>query len=231
MAFNLEDYETVEERLAKFWNDNPDGRIETERVVALNAPSDEYVFVARLFRTEADKHPVSTGWASETKTSSGFNKFACELSESSALGRALANWTYAKKGARPSQVEMERVAKGNNEPIKPIYGKAGSKSAAMEMALRTSIKNEPFTAPTLEDPAPVAWSVEDVAKELNAEKVGESFDCKHGQMLKKEGTSKTGRPFMGYVCTERSKADQCEPKWAKITANGKWYFPDPDKDK
>ena len=231
MAFNLEDYETVEERLGKFWNDNPDGRIETERIVALNAPSDEYVFVARLFRTEADKYPVSTGWASETKTSSGFNKFACELAESSALGRALANWTYAKKGSRPSQLEMERVAKGNNEPVKPMYGKPGSKSAAMEMALRTSIKNEPFTAPTLEDPAPIAWSVEDVAKELNAEVVGEVFDCKHGQMLKKEGTSKTGRPFMGYVCTERNKADQCEPKWAKITSNGKWYFPDPDKDK
>ena len=231
MAFNLEDYETVEERLGKFWNDNPDGRIETERVVAHNSPSDEYVFVARLFRTEADKHPVSTGWASETKTSSGFNKFACELSESSALGRALANWTYAKKGARPSQLEMERVAKGNNEPIKPMYGKVGSKSAAMEMALRTSIKNEPFTAPTLEDPAPVAWTVDEVAQSLNAEKVGESFDCKHGQMLRKEGTSKTGRPFMGYVCTERSKADQCEPHWAKITANGKFYFPDPDKDK
>lgn len=231
MAFNLEDYETVEERLAKFWNDNPDGRIETERVVALNAPSDEYVFVARLYRTEADKHPVSTGWASETKTSSGFNKFACELSESSALGRALANWTYAKKGARPSQIEMERVAKGNNEPVKPIYGKPGSKSAAMETALRTSIKNDPWEAPKLEDPAPVAWSVQDVAKELNAEVVAEVFDCKHGQMLKKEGTSKTGRPFMGYVCTERNKENQCEPKWAKITANGKWYFPDPDKDK
>ena len=231
MAFNLEDYETVEERLGKFWNDNPDGRIETERIVAINSNSDEFVFVARLYRTEADKHPVSTGWASETKTSSGFNKFACELSESSALGRALANWTYAKKGARPSQVEMERVAKGNNEPVKPIYGKPGSKSAAMESALRTSINNDPWEAPKLEDPAPVAWSVQDVAKELNAEVVAEVFDCKHGQMLKKEGTSKTGRPFMGYVCTERNKENQCEPKWAKITANGKWYFPDPDKDK
>jgi hypothetical protein len=231
MAFNLEDYETVEERLAKFWNDNPDGRIETERVVALNAPFDEYVFVARLFRTEADKHPVSTGWASETKTSSGFNKFACELSESSALGRALANWTYAKKGARPSQVEMERVAKGNNEPIKPIYGKAGSKSAAMEMALRTSIKNEPFTAPTLEDPAPVAWSVDEVAKELNAEKVSEKYFCSHGERLKKEGTSKQGKPYMGYVCTERRKEDQCDPIWARLTANGLWFVPDADKDK
>ena len=231
MAFNLEDYETVEERLAKFWNDNPDGRIETERVVAHNATHDEYVFVARLFRTEADKHPVSTGWASEVKTSSGFNKFACELAESSALGRALANWTYAKKGARPSQVEMQRVAQGNQEDIKPRYGSPGSRSAAIETALRTSIKNEPWEAPKLEDPAPVAWSVDDVAKELNAEKIGESFDCKHGQMLRKEGVSKQGKPYLGYVCVEKKKEDQCDPVWAKITSNGKFYFPDPDKDK
>ena len=48
MAFNLEDYETVEERLAKFWADNPDGRIETELVNRVNAPPNEFVFVARL---------------------------------------------------------------------------------------------------------------------------------------------------------------------------------------
>jgi hypothetical protein len=226
MAFNLEDYETVEERLGKFWNDNPDGRIETERIVAINSNSDEFVFVARIYRTEADKHPVSTGWASEIKTQSGFNKFACELSESSAIGRALANWTYAKKGARPSQVEMERVEKGNQEYTKPTYGAPGSRSAAVANALR----NTDWTAPKLEDPAPVAWSVEDVAKELNAKKVNEVFDCKHGQMLKKSG-SKNGRDFYGFVCVEKDKANQCAPHWAKITANGKWYFPDPDKDK
>jgi hypothetical protein len=231
MAFNLEDYETVEERLGKFWNDNPDGRIETERVVSHNAPSDEYVFVARLFRTEADQHPVSTGWASETKTSSGFNKFACELSESSALGRALANWIYAKKGSRPSQVEMQRVAQGNQEDIKPRYGSPGSRSAAVETALRTSIKNDPWTAPKLEDPAPVAWSVDDVAKEFNAEKVSEKYYCQHGERLRKEGTSKQGKPYLGYVCTEKRKEDQCDPIWAKITANGKFYVPDADKDR
>jgi hypothetical protein len=36
----------------------------------------------------------------------------------------------------------------------------------------------------------------------------------------KEGISKGGKPYYGYVC----KAKQCEPKWAKLTANGKWYF-------
>jgi hypothetical protein len=227
MAFNLEDYETVEERLSKFWNDCPDGRIETERVVAANAPSDEYVFVARLFRTEADQHPVSTGWASETKTTSGFNKFACELSESSALGRALANWTYAKKGARPSKLEMERVREGDLKQNKPTYGAPGTRTAAVVDALR----NTDWTAPKLEDPAPVAWSVDEVAQSLNAEKVSEKYYCQHGERLKKEGTSKQGKPYLGYVCTEKRKEDQCDAIWAKITANGKFYMPDPDKDK
>jgi len=30
MRFNLEDYETVEERIRRFYEDNPDGRIITE---------------------------------------------------------------------------------------------------------------------------------------------------------------------------------------------------------
>ena len=34
MSFNLQDYETVEERLLKFWKDYPDGRIETELIEA-----------------------------------------------------------------------------------------------------------------------------------------------------------------------------------------------------
>jgi len=229
MGFNLDDYEPVEVRLAKYWEEHPDGLIHTE---LLEASKDRFIVMARIYRTEADAKCWTTGIAEETVASRGVNQTsALENCETSAIGRALANAGYATKGKRPSKEEMQKVAKGNQESIKPMYGKPGSQSAAIEMALRTSIKNDPWEAPKLEDPAPVAWSVDHVAKELNAEKVGEAFDCKHGQMLKKEGTSKTGRPFMGYVCTERSKADQCEPKWAKITANGKWYFPDPEKDK
>ena len=229
MGFNLDDYEPVEVRLEKFWKEHEDGRIETE---LLEASKDRFIVMARLYRTEADAKCWTTGIAEETVSQRGVNQTsALENCETSAIGRALANAGYATKGKRPSKEEMNKVVIGNQQPVKAMYGAPGSKSAAIENALRTSIKNEPFTAPTLEDPAPVAWSVDEVAQSLNAEKIGESFDCKHGQMLRKEGTSKTGRPFLGYVCVEKSKADQCEPIWAKITANGKFYFPDPDKDK
>jgi hypothetical protein len=30
MAFNLDNYETVEDRLVRFWNDHPNGRIFTD---------------------------------------------------------------------------------------------------------------------------------------------------------------------------------------------------------
>jgi hypothetical protein len=229
MGFNLDDYEPVEVRLEKFWKEHQDGRIETE---LLEASKDRFIVMARLYRTEVDAKAWTTGIAEETVASRGVNQTsALENCETSAIGRALANAGYATKGKRPSKEEMSKVVVGNQEPVKAMYGAPGSKSAAIENALRTSIKNDPWTAPKLEDPAPVAWSVDDVAKELNAEKVSESFDCLHGAMLRKEGTSKTGRPFLGYVCVEKNKADQCEPKWAKITANGKFYFPDPDKDK
>jgi hypothetical protein len=225
MGFNLDDYEPVEARLEKFWKDHEDGRIETE---LLEASKDRFIVMARLYRTEADAKCWTTGIAEETVSQRGVNQTsALENCETSAIGRALANAGYATKGKRPSLQEMQKVVKAND---KPTYGAPGSRTAAVVDALRATATPD-WTAPRLEDPAPVAWSVEDVAQSLNAEKLSESFDCRHGQMLRKEGTSKTGRPFMGYVCVEKSKADQCEPKWAKITANGKFYFPDPDKDK
>ena len=224
MAFNLDDYEPVEVRLEKFWKEHEDGRIETE---LLEASKDRFIIMARLYRTEADAKAWTTGIAEETVASRGVNQTsALENCETSAIGRALANAGYATKGKRPSKEEMSKVATGSQEYTKPTYGAPGSRSAAVANALR----NTDWTAPKLEDPAPVAWSVDEVAKELNAEKVGETFECKHGQMLKKSG-SKNGRDFYGFVCVEKDKANQCAPHWAKITANGKWYFPDPDKDK
>jgi hypothetical protein len=122
---------------------------------------------------------------------------------------------------------MQKVVKANQEYTKPTYGAPGTRTAAVVDALR----NTDWTAPKLEEPAPLAWSVDDVAKELNAEKVAERFYCEHGERLLKQGTSKQGKPYMGYVCTEKRKEDQCEAIWAKMTANGKFYFADPDKDK
>jgi hypothetical protein len=204
MAFDLSQYETVEERLEKWWKENEDGSIQTELVNRPNANPDEFVFVARLYRTTADAVPVATGWASEIRTGSSFNKFACELAESSAIGRALANYIYSKKGARPSRTEMERVAN---------YSPPGTRARAVEDVLRQSFAQD--------KKEPTVWSVGDAVEAIPLPP--KEQECKHGPMILKEGTAKTGKPYYGYVCSA-PKDQQCEPRWHKLTAAGSWYW-------
>jgi len=216
MAFNLADYETVETRLEKWHGEFPDGRIETELVEASNT---RYIVVCRLFKTEADPKPCSSGIASETISDRGVNATsALENCETSAIGRALANAGFAAKGKRASREEMVKVVDGEPKSFQQkleakqnIYGKSG-RSAAIETALRSSFEAD-------KDVAPVAWTVGDVVSEIGASIPNEPPACEHGHILK-EGISKGGKPYRGYVC----KAKQCPPSWAKLTANGKWYF-------
>ncbi len=60
--FNLDDYETVEERLIKYWKEHPDGRIETKLI---EASASRFIVQAYIYRTEADQQAWSSGLAEE----------------------------------------------------------------------------------------------------------------------------------------------------------------------
>jgi len=107
--FNLENYETVEDRLAKFWADHPDGRIMT----SIHYYDDTRILVrAEAYFDRNDARPVATGYAEELRGASPVNRTShAENAETSAIGRALANCGYAAKGARPSREEMSKVAR------------------------------------------------------------------------------------------------------------------------
>ena len=222
--FDLDKYMTAEERIELFAKDNPDFRMISSFEIA-----EGFVFVTvHLFRTWADEMAWVTGQAAESLAT----QFAIEKAETSAYARAITNTGDPKystmkdgtKAPRANKAEMEKVAVGNAEPIKPKYGAAGSRSAAVEMAIRQSIAENPWVAPEQKD-EPAKWEVDDVAAALGATVVDTTYDCKHGAMLRKEGTSQAGKPYYGFVCTEKRKADQCPPVWGTLTANGKWSFP------
>ena len=113
-SFNLDNYETVETRLEKFWEKYPNGRIQT----AVLEKTDASILVSSaIYAERIDLNPIATGIAEEIKSQSGVNKDAwVENCETSAIGRALANGGFASKGKRPSREEMEKVQRRNPEP-------------------------------------------------------------------------------------------------------------------
>jgi hypothetical protein len=116
-GFNLADYETVEERLKRFWADpaNADARLITfNHSTEFDRERGHWVFEARLYLSAGDQAndlPKATGWAYEVDGTGGANKTsAAENCETSSLGRCLANYLYSGN-KRASREEMEKVAR------------------------------------------------------------------------------------------------------------------------
>ena len=106
---DLSDYALVADRITLFYERYPAGRIVTE----LHSRTDrEITFRALVYRGPADVQPAATGWASEREGDGEINRVAClENTETSAVGRALANLGFTASGRRPSREEMEKAAR------------------------------------------------------------------------------------------------------------------------
>lgn len=118
--FNLEDYETVEQRLRRLYQAHPTARVLTDLVF-----QDERRFIvkAEIYLGIDDLSPVATGYAEEIVGASPVNRTsALENCETSAVGRAISNSVLilgAPEGKRPSYEEMEKVERYSKEPRKP----------------------------------------------------------------------------------------------------------------
>ena len=217
MAFKLDDYEDVATLNKWFISNYPMGR--SDLSVINHDPEKGYILIqATIWRDSKDAFPAvsNVAFGSRETYIPNMKKFYVEDTATSALGRAIILLKGSDKTATRDdmqKVESNPSFKEKLESRQNMYGKAGSKSAQIETILRDSF------AADKKDPEPVAWSVGDVVDQIGSSIPNEPPACQHGHILK-EGISKGGKPYYGYVC----KAKECPPNWATLTANGKWYF-------
>ena len=126
MGFDLSNYETVEQRLVRFWAAYPNGRVYT---CMMNYTGDACVFYAELYADKEDKVPVATGYAEEVKSDRGVNATSfVENCETSAIGRAIANCPLQApaSGPRPSRNEMQKVERLTTPPQPQMHTPSGA---------------------------------------------------------------------------------------------------------
>jgi hypothetical protein len=218
--FNLEDYETVEERLIKFWKEHPDGRIDTKLV---DASATRFIVQAYIYRTEVDQHPWAAGLAEETISGRGVNATsALENCETSAIGRALASAGYATKGKRPSREEMAKVqeqskVKAELDKVKAKMAESSGEYIPVEKA------HDPWTTAPAQQAQILESAVEMVKSGLGGTMPDES--CIHGARVWKTGTKKTGGEWGHWKCMAQIMGDaqRCDPIWYEIDkTTGQW---------
>jgi hypothetical protein len=220
--FNLEDYETVEERLVKFWKDHPDGQIHTK---VLEHTASRFIVEASIFRTEADARPWTTGLAEETIQGRGVNATsALENCETSAIGRALANAGYATKGKRASREEMSKV-KAKVEVQNIVQETKAKMADTAKEYVPVPKEEDPWTMQVAAPVQTMEGAVEMVKSVLGGTTDSDVQRCPHGEMAWKTGTTKKGALWGHWRCINHilGEAERCEPRWYEIDKeSGQW---------
>jgi len=176
MAFNLDDYTTVQERSNIFWERYPNGAVRTKIV---SESDTRVIVVCELFRDNSDEKPFATGEAKEVISDRGVNRdFALENCATSARGVAfkVANIGTEKNG--PSREEMARV----NEKQAVARTFSVDRTEPLPISNDEWVKAATKTAPK----APPEC-------------------CTKGMTLRTGLTKTTNKPYYGYVCLDNIK--------------------------
>jgi hypothetical protein len=136
-SFNPAEYALVADRITSFYERCPTGRIVTELVSRIDRGGGAYeiTFRAQVFRSADDAQPAATGFASEREDDGDINAVACvENTETSAIGRALANLGFTAALRRPSYEEMQKAARARTRLASIEGGLKESSTQVREVA-------------------------------------------------------------------------------------------------
>jgi hypothetical protein len=195
----LDNYEDVNSRIKRFRSEFPSGRL-VAYIEDIDIIKGTILVKAEAYREYEDTVPSAVDYAFGNVSTypNNMKKWFIEDTITSAYGRVIGLLTPSEH-ARPTVQDMQKVE-------------------------TLPADSDPWsTKASIEDMATMASSVLEIAKELGGELVTEAPRCSHGTMVWAEGTAKaTGKPWAAYKCTERVRANQCNPYWHVLGSDGKW---------
>lgn len=118
MSGRLGNYTEVKDRIAAFWQRHEHGRILTR---VLTYEDDRTVVCAEVYTDREDARPAATGLAEEIRTSDPkrVNTLSMlENCETSAIGRALANYAMTLGPERASREEMQKSERQQSQSVR-----------------------------------------------------------------------------------------------------------------
>lgn len=206
MSF-LDGYEDIAARITRFQKTHPTGRIETS-IIDFSAKEGYILVEARVYREHEDTLAAGIDYAfgHVSTFNTQMKKWYVEDTVSSAIGRSLnlvlgaINLPEGVSNARPTRQNMEQVE--HSTPVIDVDPWAISKDVGM---------------------LNIGSAIEAITDKIGAEVLAEAPRCQHGTRVWREGvSSKTGKAWANFSCTEKSKASQCDPLWYVMTSSGTW---------
>ena len=176
MAIPLDGYESVAERIEKFWVKYPNGRIDAK---ILFQDGTRYIVQTDLYKEISDPLPFATDFAEEIRSSA--NRFPLENCSTSSIGRSLHTGglsKFSENQNRPSFEEMKRVER-------PVV--AAPKD--------TALPNGSY------DP----WDMTQAVAEIGGILTGRSCSH-GVMIRKEGVNAKTSKPYKGWVCPDNNRA-------------------------
>ena len=209
--FNLDDYEDVAARIKRFREKYDSGRIVVE-VISHDVKEGVILVEASVYRYAEDTLPAATDIALGIRDTFNVSmrKFYAEDTSTSAIGRAIGLLLGADK--RPTKQDMGRV-----ETTRPTVKESKPADDLWLTETYTSVMGT-----QTEEPKPGLDAKALIQQELGGEEIEM---CVHGTRLLKQGTSKVGKPYKGYVCGVTVPGKQCAPIWYILSPSGQFVRP------
>ena len=195
----LDNYETVNQKVQRLHATYPTNRIETS-IIDWNSEKGYILIECRIYRRYEDEKPAAIDYAHGMVGAYNpqMKRWYVEDTVSSAIGRCASVVLGVEE--KPSRENMEQV----------------------ETMPKAFVEEDPWSKPIWEEGFTTAkTAVEEIKSQLGGEIQSESPICAHGHMIFKEG-EKNGKPWAGYMCSEKTKATQCSPIWLVLGSDGKW---------